>query len=138
MGYRMDVAAVDNIVDISLLGLTVPFGVLDAKDEKMKKTVRAIEDRLDGFPAGGFGRYEYDSYIGGNPWVISTLWLGLYYAEIGEVEKCKEKLMWAVKNATRLGFLPEQVDKFNGGPAWIMQLAWSSAMFIITLNALKK
>lgn len=138
MGYRMDVAAVDNIVDISLLGLTIPFDVFAVKDEKIKRTVRAIEDRLDGFPAGGFGRYEYDSYIGGNPWVISTLWLGLYYAEIGEVEKCKEKLMWAVKNATKLGFLPEQVDKFNGGPAWIMQLAWSSAMFIITLYALKK
>lgn len=138
MGYRIDVAAVDNVVDISLLGLTIPFGVLDAKDERIKKTVRAIEDHLDGFPAGGFGRYEYDSYIGGNPWVISTLWLGLYYAEIGEAEKCKEKLMWAVKNSTHLGFLPEQVDKFHGGPSWIMQLAWSSAMFIITLDALRK
>jgi len=137
MGYKLPVADVDNTVDISLLGLTVPFNIFDPKDDRIKKTVRAIEDRLDGFPAGGFGRYEHDSYIGGNPWIISTLWLGMYYASIGDIEKCKEKIIWATKNATNLGFLPEQVDKFTGKPAWIMQLSWSSAMYIIALNAIK-
>lgn len=137
MGYKLQVADVDNTVDISLLGLALPFNIFDAKDDRIKKTVRAIEDRLDGFPAGGFGRYEYDSYIGGNPWIIATLWLGIYYASIGDIEKCKEKIIWAAKNATNLGFLPEQVDKFTGKPAWIMQLSWSSAMFIIALNAIK-
>jgi len=138
MGYKLQVADIDPTVDISLLGLTIPFDIFDAKDERIKKTVRAIEDRLDGFPAGGFGRYEYDSYIGGNPWIIATLWLGLYYAKVGEVEKCKEKIVWVAKNATNLGFLPEQIDKFSGRPAWIMQLTWSSAMFIIALNTIKR
>ena len=45
--------------------------------------------------------------------------------------------MWSVKHSTALGFLPEQVDKFSGEPAWIMQLAWSSAMYIIVLDKLK-
>lgn len=137
MGYKLPVADTDLNVDISLLGLAVPFKVFDAKDEKIKKTVRAIEDRLDGFPAGGFGRYEYDSYIGGNPWIVSTLWLGLYYAEIGDAAKAKDLLVWAAKSSTNLGFLPEQVDKFTGKPAWIMQLTWSSAMFIILLDKIK-
>lgn len=137
MGYKLPVAEVDMNVDISLLGLAVPFKIFDPKDDRIKKTVRAIEDRLDGFPAGGYGRYEYDSYIGGNPWIVSTLWLGMYYAEIGEVDKAKDTLKWAVNNATNLGFLPEQVDKFSGNRAWISQLSWSSAMFIILLDRLK-
>lgn len=137
MGYKLPVAAVDLCVDISLLGLAVPFGIFDPKDDRIKKTVRAIEDRLDGFPSGGFGRYEYDPYIGGNPWIVSTLWLGMYYAEIGDTVKAKELLAWAVKNSTNLGFLPEQVDKFNGNRAWISQLSWSCAMFIILLDRLK-
>lgn len=137
MGYKLRVVDKDSIVDISLLGLSVPFKIFDAKDDRIKKTVRAIEDRLDGFPSEGFGRYEHDSYIGGNPWIVSTLWMGLYYAEIGDISKCKEKLVWATKHATNLGFLPEQVDKFNGNPAWIMQLSWSSAMYIVTLNAIR-
>lgn len=137
LGYKLQVADIDNTVDISLLGLSFPFCIFDEKDDRIKKTVRAIEDRLDGFPAGGFGRYEHDSYIGGNPWIVSTIWLGMYYASIGDIEKCKEKVVWAAKNATNLGFLPEQVDKFTGKPAWIMQLSWSSAMYIIALNAIK-
>jgi len=136
-GYKVPVAERDITVDISLLGLAVPFNVFDVKDEKIKKTVRAIEEHLDGFPSGGYGRYEYDSYIGGNPWVISTLWLALYYIEAGDIERGKELFMWSVKHSTSLGFLPEQVDKFSGEPAWVMQLAWSSAMFIIVLDKLK-
>lgn len=137
LGDKLEVAEVDPTVDISLLGLAVPFNVFDIKDEKIKKTVRDIEERLDGFPSGGYGRYEYDSYIGGNPWVISTLWLALYYLEAGDVEKGKELFLWAAKHTTNLGFLPEQVDKFSGEPAWVMQLAWSHAMFIIVLDKLK-
>lgn len=138
LGDKLEVADVDPTVDISLLGLTVPFNVFDVKDEKIKKSVRDIEERLDGFPSGGYGRYEYDSYIGGNPWVISTLWLALYYLEAGDFEKGKELFGWAVKHSTRLGFLPEQVDKFSGEPAWVMQLAWSHAMFVIVLDKIKK
>jgi len=138
MGDKAEVAAIDPTVDISLLGLSVPFGVFDVKDEKIKKLVRDIEERLDGFPSGGYGRYEYDSYIGGNPWIISTLWLALYYLEAGDIERGKELFLWAAKHTTNLGFLPEQIDKFSGEPAWVMQLAWSHAMFIIVLDKLKK
>ena len=138
LGDKLEVANVDPTVDISLLGLTIPFNVFDVKDEKIKKIVRDIEERLDGFPSGGYGRYEYDSYIGGNPWIISTLWLALYYIEAGDVEKGKDLFLWSAKHATHLGFLPEQIDKFSGEPAWVMQLAWSHAMFIIVLDRLKK
>ena len=137
LGDKLEVAEVDGTMDISLLGLAVPFKVFDVKDEKIKKTVRDIEERLDGFPSGGYGRYEYDSYIGGNPWIISTLWLALYYLESGDIEKGKELFAWSVNHTTNLGFLPEQIDKFSGEPAWVMQLAWSHAMFIIVLEKLK-
>jgi oligosaccharide amylase len=138
LNYKIPVAEMDLAVDISLLGLAVPFNIFDIKDEKIKKTVRAIEERLDGFPSGGYGRYEYDSYIGGNPWIVATLWLSLYYIESGELERGRDLFMWAVKHCTSLGFLPEQVDKLSGDPAWVMQLSWSHAMFVIILDKLRK
>jgi len=52
---------------------------------------------LKGFdfpPGGGIKRYENDNYIGGNPWVLATLWVALYYIEIKEYEKAKDYLRW--------------------------------------------
>ncbi|HHW31294.1 MAG TPA: glycoside hydrolase [Clostridiaceae bacterium] len=135
-GYKRDVTLTDNKADISLIGLAVPFGVYDVNDLKIKSTVRRIEERLTSYPTKGIKRYEEDNYIGGNPWVIATLWIALYYAKIKQYKKAKYYFDWAVKSCTEMGFLPEQVDRESGRPSWVIPLTWSHAMFILVLMEL--
>jgi glucoamylase len=150
-GYERDVTLYDDTIDISLLGLCVPFEMYGAFDEKIIKTVRAIENSLsihtgeveEAAKAGNEGtapeidrgimRYENDGYIGGNPWIIATLWLALYYLKTGEKKKAEGLFLWTVRSRTELDLLPEQVDRNTGKPAWVIPLTWSHAMFVLVL-----
>ncbi len=136
--YGRLAGSADAGVDASLLGLVVPFGVVDARDERMLSTVRAIEERLMNEPAGGVKRYDNDGYRGGNPWVLTTLWLAQYYLEAGEQAKAERLLRWTVERRNALGLLPEQVDKHTGQPAWVVPLTWSHAMFVLTVLRARK
>jgi len=40
----------DWTIDVSLLGVSIPFGVFDVHDERVKKTVEAIERALTSHP----------------------------------------------------------------------------------------
>ncbi|NSW92394.1 MAG: glycoside hydrolase [Firmicutes bacterium] len=132
-GYYRDVTLEDSTVDVSLLGVCVPFGIFDAGDPKVESTAQAIEQILEFPEVGGIGRYENDNYISGNPWVIATLWVALYHIRKKNYHKAKEYFKWAVNARTKLDFLPEQVDKYTGKPAWIIPLTWSHAMFVLVL-----
>lgn len=135
-GYRRDVTLEDWTIDVSLLGVTIPFEVFEAKDKRVAKTVEAIENILTAHPVGGIKRYENDNYIGGNPWVLTTLWVALYHIEAGNMEKAKSYFEWAVKSCTKLGLLPEQVNRDTGEPCWVIPLTWSHAMFVLVLDKL--
>ncbi|MBU7006271.1 glycoside hydrolase family 15 protein [Phosphitispora fastidiosa] len=124
----------DDTADASLLGLTVPFGVVLPEDDKMIKTAEHLEAALAVPDIGGIRRYAADCYIGGNPWVLTTLWLGMYYASRGNWEKAAGFARWALEHQTSLGFLPEQVDRNTGQTAWVVPLAWSHAMFLLLVN----
>jgi oligosaccharide amylase len=137
-GYERDVTLEDWTVDISLLGVSAPFGVFDASDYRVKNTADIIEKVLTSHPVGGLKRYENDNYIGGNPWVLTTLWAALYYTEIKDYEKAKSYLEWAVNCRTKLGLLPEQVSRDTGEPCWVIPLTWSHAMFVLVLAKLKE
>ncbi|OCA81496.1 hypothetical protein A8F94_21705 [Bacillus sp. FJAT-27225] len=137
-GYQTFRVMKDPVIDISLLGLNVPFNMIDENDERMVKTAETIERFLTSPNVGGIERFIGDIYIGGNPWIISTLWLALYYAKIGRFEKARDYLEWSVIHANHLGLLPEQIDKRTGDPAWVMPLTWSHAMFVLTVVALEK
>jgi len=128
----------DDAVDISLIGLSVPFGVLDTKDSRMQATVRMVEEVLTSKGVGGIKRYEDDEYIGGNPWILTTLWLALYCIENNNYEKALDLFAWAAKGRTELYLLPEQVDKETGKPLWITPLTWSHAMYVLVYHALHK
>jgi glucoamylase len=130
--YR-DVTLKDSTVDVSLLGLCIPFGVFDTDNPRIESTVEAIEHLLESPEVGGIGRYENDNYVGGNPWIIATLWIALYHIDRKDYIKAREYLKWAVNARTELGFLPEQIDKYTGKPAWVIPLTWSHAMFVLVL-----
>jgi glucoamylase len=119
----------DTTIDVSLLGLSWPFGVIDPGSKRMRSTVHAIERALlvDG---GGVLRYEGDVYAGGNPWVLATLWLGLWHRQVGEQDQHLRAVEYAVRSRTDTGLLPEQVTR-EGRPAWVVPLTWSHAMFVI-------
>lgn len=132
-GYTKYYLFEDNIVDVSLLGISEPFDIIAAEDEKMKATAAVIENKLWVPEVGGLKRYEDDIYIGGNPWILTTLWLALYKTRIGDFNRALELLKWASDHSTPLGLLPEQIDRITGEPAWVIPLTWSHAMYVLTV-----
>jgi glucoamylase len=75
-------------------------------------------------------------YYGGNPWILSVLWLTLYYEKLEDVNKTDQLLKWAIDCATDLDFLAEQIDKDTGVPISAVPLAWSHAFFILAVLGL--
>jgi len=132
-GYRRDVTLEDGMIDVSLLGVSIPFEVFDFNDPRVENTVNAIEQALTSHGTGGIKRYESDNYIGGNPWILTTLWVALYHIRRKNFDAAKKYFEWAVRGRTSLDLLPEQVGKDDGRPAWIIPLTWSHAMFVLVL-----
>ena len=125
----------DNKMDISILGSVTPFGMFTTKEKKVINTVEKINLTLRTY-TGGYKRFETDHYRGGNPWVISTLWMALYYIENKQKTKAIKCFEYVIKTATEHGFLAEQINNENMKPDWVIGLGWSHAMFIIVLDKL--
>ncbi|MEM3399317.1 MAG: glycoside hydrolase family 15 protein [Candidatus Micrarchaeia archaeon] len=129
----VDVSARDSTVDSSLIGIAVPFEVIEPKDERMLSTIKTIEKRL--MTEAGLMRYEFDVYPRGeSAWPLCTAWLAWYYKVIGENERASALLEKVEKCANRFGFLPEQVDTAFK-PKWVIPLSWSHAMYVIAKRA---
>lgn len=122
-------------VDISLLSAVIPYKIFDVNDEILKNTVKLIEEKLK-LNNDGYLRYEYDNYMGGNAWIISTLWLALYYIEANDYDKATMLFDWATNHADNLNFLPEQIERNGHKSAWVLQLSWSHAMYVIVKEKL--
>jgi glucoamylase len=127
----------DAILDISLLGLSVPFGVFSPHEPCMQATAEAIAQRLTS-PIGGILRYQQDRYRGGNPWILCTLWLAWFDALANNRTRACELYTWVLEHRTELDLLAEQVDRVSGKPCWIVPLGWSHAMFLLASDALGK
>lgn len=125
----------DRLMDISILGLVIPFKMFSAKEKNIINTVEKMDLTLRTY-TNGYMRFENDSYMNGNPWIIASLWMALYHIEIGEKNKAIDELKFAIMGASEIGFLPEQVDNDTMSPAWVMGLGWSHAMFILVLEKL--
>ena len=126
----------DRKVDISLLGATIPFNMIDIDDKLIKNTVEKINLTLRTY-TGGYVRYEGDSYMGGySPWPIATLWMAWYYLEIGDVEMAEEIFNFVTNSASSHGLIGEQVNNDAMKPSWVIGLTWSHAMYIIVLAKL--
>ncbi len=127
----------DGKIDISLLGLVTPFKVFTPKEKKILNTIEKMDLSIRTY-TGGYLRYEGDNYVGGNPWIISSLWMANYYIEAGNKKKARECFEFVVKTATEHGFLAEQIDNSTMQAKWVIGLGWSHAMFIDVLQKLYK
>ena len=146
-GYELD-----EVIDISLLGL-VTLGVLPARDPRVVATVDAIRRELVlDSEIGGVARYRNDQYqresdvpedVPGNPWFISTLWLGEYEiarAEtLAQLREALPYLEWCAQNALPSGVLAEQVHPVKGHPLSVSPLTWSHSAFVwVVLSYVEK
>jgi len=122
------------------------FGMKETNDEKIKRNMEIIMDKLWVKTIGGIARYEGDMYqrmkddknIPGNPWIITTLWASRYFALIGNKERSISLLKWVTEHAQRSGVLPEQINPYDGSPLSVSPLVWSHAEYIITVDELTK
>lgn len=120
----------NNQVDISLLSVVTTFDIFDIDDEAVQNTISEIERTLH-MQNGGYMRYQWDNYIGGNTWIISSLWMAMYHIKIGNKSRAQELFDWVTDHADNLYFLPEQIEREGHKTAWVSQLSWSHAMYVI-------
>jgi len=137
-----------NGVDSSLIGVSIPFQVLEPDDPIVVATLQAIESDLH-YPDGGVYRYKSDVYYGGGEWILLTAWLGWYYASSKKYDLAKKLRDWIEAQADQDGYLAEQVNQHGLDPQsyepWVKKwgpvakpLTWSHAMYIILSNAIQE
>ena len=133
-------------VDANLLGLWVPYKVVDWSDPLFQSTLLKIKSQL-ATPIG-VHRYLADTYYGSGEWVLLTAWLGWAYSEAGLFEKAKEITAWIEEQQDDQGNLPEQIPHalFNQPEYdnWIQRwgpianpLVWSHAKYVILINSIQ-
>ncbi len=132
----------DSVVDASLLGLTYPFGICRAGDERMVNTVRAMERRIV-HAGGGVHRYENDTYDGWMPdgavrrkgagaWPLLNFWLAIYYRLRGDFVRANGYIDWVLKRL-RSPYIPEQMFE-NTLQKAVCPLVWAHAMYVIAVK----
>ncbi|HEU4782387.1 MAG TPA: glycoside hydrolase family 15 protein [Ktedonobacterales bacterium] len=132
----------DMVIDASLSGL-YQFGMFDVRDDRIKRTMQAVEDRLViKSEVGGVARYENDYYhqvsqdianVPGNPWFICACWLAEFKIEsattIAELEHALPWLQWVQTHALPSGVLAEQINPYTHEPLSVSPLTWSHAEY---------
>jgi len=151
-GYRNESGYdLDEVIDVSLSGLTI-FEALQPDDPRVVETMEAIRSELWlKTDIEGCARYLNDNYqrpddissnIQGNPWFISTLWLGEYFISkaenLNELHEAVSYLVWCAKNALPSGVLAEQVHPTDGRPLSVSPLTWSHSALIWTILLYKE
>jgi GH15 family glucan-1,4-alpha-glucosidase len=133
-------------VDSNLIGLVIPYHLVEWDDPIFQKTLMRIQKDL--ITPIGVHRYLKDTYYGGGEWVLLTAWLGWATAQAGDLEKARCMLEWTEAQASPTGELAEQVahglfDKANyefwhkkWGPI-ASPLLWSHAMYILLVQSIK-
>jgi len=153
---RTETGEMDESADSSVLGGFVPFGMLDLEDPSersmVESTLIAVRERLevevdglhDASRGPGIRRHEHDSYAGGPPATVNTLWMAqalLTFAEwerasgvSGEgrakVDLAVRYIRTALSRSTPCGLLPELMGGPDGAPYWAAPHAWCTGLLI--------
>lgn len=136
----------DYTLDASLYGLFA-FGTFPADDPRVVRTMEAVENGLwVKTDVGGVARYTGDWYfrrsediekIPGNPWFITTLWLGEWYTAKAkkrtELKMARSILEWIARHSMESGVLPEQLHPYTGEPLSVAPLTWSHGAFVLAV-----
>ncbi len=122
----------DATPDASVFGLAWPFRAVAPGQDRMRATAAELATRLRA--GGGLLRYADDTYAGGNPWVLTTLWHGLWCRQVDDEQGLADAVAWTVERATPTGLLAEQVSERDGRPVWVLPLTWSHAMLVLALR----
>ncbi|MGM0431652.1 MAG: glycoside hydrolase family 15 protein [Spirochaetota bacterium] len=134
-----------DMIDASLIWLSVPYGVVAPNHPAMVKTIKKIEQDITF--KGGVKRYPQDTYYGGGQWLLLSAFLGWYYVRVGDAKRAEELLNWIISQQEDDGSLSEQILEEVNDPSMVKPwekrwgkvatpLLWSHAMFLILDNEL--
>jgi GH15 family glucan-1,4-alpha-glucosidase len=136
----------DERIDASLLGLVWPSELISTKDERMKKTVELIEDKI--IKNWRIYRYENDEYDGwmykkkthrkkgAGYWPLLNFWMTIYHLKNGNKNKALKYYNKVLKDMKNKKYLPEQFFN-NKIQVSVSPLCWSHSMFVIASKELK-
>jgi len=139
----------DARVDSSTLGVVEPFRLLNLEDAMERHMAEAmvgvIEARLGVSLADGpaIRRYEGDTYMGGMPGGVNTLWLARVLLRLALAEchrnhsralqyyhRAQEYVRVVMRRATPTGLLPELINPTPGQPGWAQPHGWAMASYL--------
>ncbi|MGC9179601.1 MAG: glycoside hydrolase family 15 protein [Vulcanisaeta sp.] len=131
--------APNGIPDSSVI-LPIAMGLINPRSARAVSTVNTVIRVL--MVNGGLARFPgddyhydsslYDSTAPDPPWLITTLFLAMYYEEVGNHTGALNILTWCIKHS-QYGLLPEAIDPRLGYPLpTTSPLTWSAAMYVIT------
>ncbi len=122
----------DAPVDISALAIE-DYGLLKAKDAKMRKTARLMEEKLV-MENGGVKRFE-NALL---PFYLPTLWLAQHYMRADNTKRAKELLNTALNGATDLFLVAEHFDPQHNTQHGNFPQTFNHSSFVETLLMLKE
>jgi glucoamylase len=117
--------------DISVLSLAVSFGILLVDGLRIVSAAKLLREKLWNTHVGDICRYEGQSYNGGNPWPLATLWLAIYDGACVNADEAQKLIDWVIDHSRAAGLVPEQVHRESGLPIAEVPLSWSDAMIAI-------
>jgi GH15 family glucan-1,4-alpha-glucosidase len=137
----------DPVIDASMFAIWY-LGLLPADDERVVRTMQAVESRLWVKTAvGGVARYENDYYhqvskdvqnVAGNPWIICTLWLAEWYIakakSLADLSRAKEIIDWTGGHVSTAKIFAEQIHPYSGAPLSVAPLTWSHATYVLAVT----
>jgi oligosaccharide amylase len=145
----------DGTADSSVLGLVVPFAVLDLSQTADREMVRALVPSLvrragrQFRGADALCRFEGDQYAGGGPSAVSTLWLARALLELALTsedepaalaayrDQAVATMRAALASGTPTGLLPEMMGP-TPGTYWAVPHAWATASFAMAALSLSR
>ncbi|GBC97799.1 hypothetical protein HRbin17_00290 [bacterium HR17] len=139
----------DPTPDASVLGVIVPFGILDLTDVSERRIAEiAVRQVLNALarpmPDGGLAvwRFAGDHYAWGMASTPATLWLGLAAMQLWRVTRHDEWrtiaqrcLHTVAQHTTPAGLLAEMFDPFGSG-YWAAGHGWSAAWLLLLVLSL--